>query len=189
MEIEYKFVPMGTPEDQLAFLKRVKSEAQAHIRMTQGYLCNAPDKTVRVRTTCDIDPSTNTAKYTAYLTIKGQSRGLEVPEWEYEIPYEEGLALIELCEKDSLIHKTRYVIEDGLGGTKPWEIDEMHESLEGLIMIEKEVVDVSEKVHFPPWIRTIEICEVSHDSRYKNARLAKMSRSEFNELLSITTTL
>ena len=66
----------------------------------QGYLSSHPDRTVRVRRAGD----------RGYLTIKGKTAGASRAEYEYEIPDQDALALLEhLCEQP-LIEKVRYRI-------------------------------------------------------------------------------
>ena len=64
-----------------------------HIR--QGYLSSLP--TVRIRTRGE----------NAFLTVKGKTKGLVRPEFEYAIPFEDAEAMLKLCLKP-LIEKKRY---------------------------------------------------------------------------------
>ena len=77
----------------------------------QGYLNSAKERTVRVRTTDD----------KAYLTIKGITVGATRAEYEYELPYDEGKAMLDSLAEKPLIEKRRYKIP---AGDLTWEIDE-----------------------------------------------------------------
>jgi adenylate cyclase len=63
----------------------------------QGYLNSAKERTVRVRTADD----------KAYLTIKGLTVGATRAEYEYEIPFDEGKAMLNTLAERPLIEKRR----------------------------------------------------------------------------------
>lgn len=120
----------------------------------QGYLNTEKERTVRVRTIND----------RGIITIKGPARGETRLEFEYEIPLEDAMEMLEkLCHKP-LITKTRYKIPfDGF----VWEVDEFSGENEGLIFAEIELNYEGEKFSQPDWIGA----EVTNDSRYYNANL------------------
>lgn len=121
----------------------------------QGYLCIDADRTVRVRI----------AGEKGYITIKGKSSGCSRSEYEYPIPREEALELLEnLCHKP-LIEKVRYRYTEQDG--KTWEIDEFSGDNEGLIVAEIELNDENESFVLPEWVGE----EVTGDLRYYNSRL------------------
>jgi CYTH domain-containing protein len=64
----------------------------------QGYLNSAKERTVRVRMADD----------KAYLTIKGLTVGATRAEYEYEIPRDEGEAMLDTLAERPLIEKRRY---------------------------------------------------------------------------------
>lgn len=129
---------------------------QGGTRMVQGYLATSP--TVRVRV------GEGPEGRGAWLTIKG--RGLVGrDEFEYEIPYEEGEALLGLARHS--VEKTRYVLPAGEGLV--WEIDVFAGANEGLITAELEVDDEDRPFDRPPWLGA----EVTRDPAYKNAALAR----------------
>lgn len=143
-EIERKFL---TTSDHW------KDNVARTITIKQGYLNADPQRTVRVRI----------AGEKGYLTIKGLPVGITRPEFEYEIPAEEALSLIKLCEQP-VIEKTRYiVVEYG----KTWEVDVFAGANEGLIVAELELDEESEEFILPAWAGR----EVSTDSRYFNSSL------------------
>ncbi len=124
------------------------------VRITQGYLSQDPDRTVRVRI----------AAKTAWLTIKGRSEGITRAEFEYEIPLDEAKTLLEMC-LPSVIDKTRFRIP--FGGYE-WEIDVFHGENAGLVVAEVELADEAVFPELPSWIGA----EVSSDARYFNSCLA-----------------
>jgi adenylate cyclase len=144
LEIERKFLVKPDWRPQGAGLPYV-----------QGYLHNRRNgPTVRVRL----------AGERAFLTIKGKPQGLARPEFEYAIPPDEARELLANFAGDSLIEKTRYLIEHA-GHT--WEVDVFGGRNSGLVLAEVELSRVDEQVTLPDWVA----CEVSHDHRYSNAYL------------------
>lgn len=120
----------------------------------QGYLNSMKERVVRVRT---IDE-------TAFITVKGLTRGATRLEFEYPIPVKDAVTLLdELCEQP-IIDKHRYKVDyDGL----IWEIDEFHGENEGLIVAEVELESEDQQFDKPDWIGE----EVSSDPRYFNSNL------------------
>lgn len=120
----------------------------------QGYLNKEKGRTVRVRTVGD----------QGFLTIKGPSVGGARPEYEYPIPFDDAVELLENLCLMPLIEKTRTKIPyQGF----VWEIDEFKGENQGLILAEIELAVVGENFTLPPWIGA----EVTGDSRYYNANL------------------
>lgn len=70
-----------------------------------------------------------------------------------------------LCEP-SPVEKTRYLVPRG---NHTWEIDVFHGNNEGLIIAEIELSDEHEPFEKPDWLGE----EVTHDKRYRNARLSQ----------------
>lgn len=140
---------------------RVKANSQswrnhataASIR--QGYLCDDIKRSVRVRIN----------DQTAFLTIKGQSKGMSRHEYEYAIPLDDAEQLLAMCVH-SIIIKTRYTLNiDGL----IWEIDQFHHDNTGLIIAEVELDHVEQQVSLPDWIES----EVTDDPRFYNLALCQ----------------
>ncbi|HOX25426.1 MAG TPA: CYTH domain-containing protein [Candidatus Krumholzibacteria bacterium] len=121
----------------------------------QGYLSSDPERVVRVRA----------MGRRAFLTVKGVAAGATRIEFEYEIPLEDGLRLLDLCGR-RLIEKTRYRVAapDGL----VWEVDEFHGANEGLTVAECELATEDQRVTKPTWVGE----EVTGDPRYFNSNLA-----------------
>ncbi len=133
----------------------------------QGYLNAEKGRTVRVRTISE----------RGILTIKGPSEGASRLEYEYDIPVDEALEMLDrLCHKP-LIEKTRYKI-DYAGFT--WEIDEFKGENEGLLFAEIELQHEGQEFETPPWIGR----EVTGDSRYYNANLVKNPFSAWKDQIN-----
>ena len=141
-EIERKFLVHGTDWRQ-----------GAPVRLRQGYLNRDKERTVRVRI----------AGSRAYLTVKGLTRGVARPEFEYEIPLDDGEALLTLCDGAPL-EKDRYTLQHA-GAT--WEVDEFLGANAGLVIAEIELKDERQGFQRPSWLST----EVTNDPRYFNSSL------------------
>lgn len=134
-----------------------KSEATKSYRIAQGYLSKVKKRTVRIRIKGD----------KGYITIKGKSStsGLSRFEWEKEIPLNEAMQLLTLCES-GIIDKTRYEIPfDG----HIFEVDEFHGENSGLIIAEIELKSENEYFTKPDWISE----EVTNKKEYYNSQLSK----------------
>ena len=124
------------------------------VRISQGYLSQDPDRTVRVRIGGE----------KAWLTIKGRTHGITRAEFEYAIPVDDARALLELC-LPAVIDKTRHEISHG---GHLWEVDDFHGENVGLVIAEVELADDAISPELPPWVGA----EVSADARYFNSCLA-----------------
>ena len=144
-EIERKFLV-----DDLAWRKQVKTIC---VHITQAYLQNSKEQTIRLRLRDD----------KAYLTIKGPTLGLTRNEYEYEIPFQEADQMI-LDFKLKVLKKRRYLINYA---SKTWEVDVFEDELNGLIIAEIELESEQEAFEKPAWIGE----EVSYDPSYFNANL------------------
>lgn len=134
------------------------------IIIKQGYLLNDDDKVIRIRT---INTDFNSTQK-AYITIKSAVVGITRDEFEYEIPYQDGLSLINMCDK--VIEKIRYNIyndEDDF----VWELDIFKGDNKGLFVAEIELKNEDDKFFKPDWITT----EVTNDKRYYNSNLINNS--------------
>lgn len=123
------------------------------VHILQGYLNRDPERTVRVRILND----------NAFLTVKGKTKGCERDEFEYEVPLEDGLQMMDMCS-GRILDKTRYLIPfEGL----TWEVDEYHGDLEGLVVTEVELESADQKITLPPFAGK----EVTGDPKYYNSQL------------------
>lgn len=131
-----------------------KEDATKVFHIKQGYLNDNPDRTVRVRIT----------NSHGYFCVKGRTQNISKMEFEYEIPIDDALKLLELCKRP-IIAKTRYKIpyEGHL-----WEVDVFEGENEGLVMAEVELQSEDETAVLPKWIGK----EVSGDKRYYNSYLS-----------------
>ncbi len=124
------------------------------VHYAQGYLVADGERTVRVRI----------AGPHGYLTIKGKSKGISRKEFEYSIPLDDAVELIQLCAVPIIEkYRTRVFFEG-----KVWEIDEFEGENKGLIMAEIELNSEDDFFSVPPWIGE----EVTGDFRYYNSQLA-----------------
>ena len=165
IEIERKFLVRG-----FSF----KEKAVGSRRLIQGYVSREKGHTVRVR----LDDSK------AFLTIKGagSASGMSRSEWEWEIPPQDALGLLGICQ-GGVIDKTRYLVpafengrsgaegvvsDEGKGKERFWEVDEFHGANEGLVVAEIELTSENEEFPVPDWIGE----EVTGDRKYYNSMLS-----------------
>lgn len=154
-EIERKFLVNGD----------FKAAIEASQRITQGYLCSIPERTVRVRIKGD----------KGFITIKGigSASGASRYEWENEIPVGEVNELLALCEP-GVIDKTRYLVKSG---RHTFEVDEFYGDNDGLTVAEVELSSEDEQFEKPEWLDE----EVTGDVRYYNSMLMKAPFNTWSE--------
>lgn len=145
-EIERKYLVEKLQIDRI-----IKERKGADI--VQGYLNLDPARSLRVRL----------KNQKAFITIKGKSDGIKRVEFEYEIPFEEGVEMMKLSTHDPIIKKRYEILHEGF----VWEVDIFEGENKGLIVAEIELPN--EQTHFskPVWIKE----EVSEDDRYYNLAL------------------
>ncbi|MDH4442358.1 MAG: CYTH domain-containing protein [Rhizobium sp.] len=124
-------------------------------RIRQAYIAAEHDRSVRIRTRND---------ETAQLTMKFGTGVLTRDEFEYEIPHEDALEMIEFAT-GNVIEKTRYTV-DFEGFT--WEIDVFEGAYRGLVIAEVEMGSETDDPALPAWLGR----EVTGDKRYSNQALA-----------------
>jgi adenylate cyclase len=147
VEIERKFLVDREKWHRLA------KPTGTHYR--QGYLLNNDHRTIRVRVT----------DKQGYITLKGAASGITRKEYEYKIPVEDGIELLDGFDAPE-IKKIRYRIK--FAG-KLWEVDEFLGNNEGLVMAEIELKQENDHFKKPDWVTD----EVSDDERYYNSYLSK----------------
>lgn len=125
------------------------------VKIIQGYLSTDKKRVVRVRIKGE----------KAFLTVKGNQKGITRTELEYEIPINEARIMLEMC-LDFPIEKTRY--HEMVGGLL-WEIDIFEGVNKGLFLAEVELENENQAVELPDWIDI----EVSDDHRYFNSWLSE----------------
>jgi adenylate cyclase len=119
----------------------------------QGYLLQSAECTIRVRLKNE----------QAFLTLKGKTIGISRSEFEYEIPKQDALSIIEQFTKKTL-YKLRYEIKIG---DHIWEVDEFKGKLAPLILAEIELKSESEQFEKPDWV----LQDVSLDPQFYNSNL------------------
>lgn len=128
-----------------------RQNADEGIYMIQGYMSSNDKSSVRIRVNGN----------TANLNIKSKTIGAQRSEFDYAIPVEEALEMLEtLCDKP-FIEKTRYHVKSQ---DKTWEIDVFAGENQGLVVAELELNSVDETFSLPDWVGK----EVTEDPRYYN---------------------
>lgn len=146
LEIERKFLVQGN----------AWQAGEPGLPIRQGYLCAGGKAVVRVRT----------YGTKAFLTVKGDKQGFVRAEFEYSIPFDDAVEMLDtLCQRP-LIEKTRY--ERTFGG-RTWTIDVFAGDNAGLTLAEIELSAADERIELPPWAGR----EVTADPRFLNARLVE----------------
>ena len=132
-----------------------KAAAFQQVRITQGYLNSAAERTVRIRT----------KGQQGFLTIKGLSNesGTSRYEWEKEVSLDEAVALLAICEP-GVIDKTRYLVTQG---KHTFEVDEFYGENDGLLVAEIELSSENEPFDKPAWLGE----EVTGEVKYYNSML------------------
>jgi len=140
MEIERKYL---IDESKIDFDKLIGT------KIKQGYLLNSKEKVVRIRIEGQM----------AYITIKGENKGISRPEFEYRIPHEDAEEMLEMCS--NVISKTRYLKRYKQDENLMWEIDVFYGDNAGLIIAELEIPNEDYKIKLPNWI-TKEVDDVKY---------------------------
>jgi len=151
-EIERKFLVKGDDWRNLG----------VGTRYCQGYIATGA-RTVRVRVVGD----------RGFITIKGPTSGIARAEYEYPIPVEDALEMLQTLCDPPLIQKIRHRVD---WGGLVWEIDEFEGENQGLILAEVELTDANQAIVFPDWIGE----EVSNDPRYYNSNLGRHPFSKWD---------
>lgn len=148
LEIERKFLVKDNS---------YKLECSNVFEIKQGFLNSNKNRVVRIRTINQI----------AYITIKGLSsnNGTTRYEWEKEIPYNEALELLQLCE-EGIIEKKRYHVKSS---NHIFEVDEFFGENKGLLIAEVELKTANEAFKKPNWLGK----EVTGKTQYYNSELSK----------------
>ncbi len=145
LEIERKFLVHNDLWNEL--------KKPAGLYCKQTYIHKDSEKTVRIRT----------LGTKGFVTFKGKQVGISKPEFEYEIPIQDAIEMIDLFG-EIVIKKVRHIIPNGIHN---WEVDVFSGVNEGLIVAEIELKSDNENFEIPDWISK----EVSDDYRYSNSNL------------------
>ena len=132
-------------------------------RLVQAYLSIDPNPTVRIRI----------AGEKAFLTIKGRSKTISRPEFEYEIPVNEAQEMMKLAISSSVEKIRHKIIHAGF----LWEVDVFSGKNEGLVIAELELESEDQAFPQPDWLLT----EVSGDRRYYNSYLSEHPFREWTD--------
>jgi adenylate cyclase len=130
-----------------------KNEIKKTVSIRQGYLNSEVERTVRIRIQGE----------QGVLTIKGKNQNVTRKEFEYQIPLDDALNLLSMCEKP-IIEKTRFLIPSN---RSTWEIDVFDGENKGLVIAEIELTSEEESFDIPNWLGE----EVSSESKYYNSSL------------------
>lgn len=147
IEIERKYQVLN-----LRWRKHVNDEFEIH----QGYISTSPSQTIRVRCSGS----------SAWITLKGKAHEGKRQEYEYPIPMEDALEMLEKWCSGSRIHKTRHHV---MVGNHLWEVDVFHGENQGLIIAEIELNSTDEEFIEPEWVDT----DVTDDHRFSNSNLSQ----------------
>ncbi len=124
----------------------------------QGYIATGETTrgSVRVRISGD----------QAWLNMKSATRGMERLEFEYPLPLEDAIQILDsLCETP-IIEKTRHYVRHA---DHTWEVDVFEGENAGLVVAEVELETTEDRPSLPIWVGN----EVTDDLRYYNACLVK----------------
>ena len=130
VEIERKF---------LVASERWKEEVVRSVRLRDGLISSSDRGKVRVRITDD----------KATLAIKGPRSGLSREEYEYEIPFEDAVALLDRHCAGAILEKTRFFVPNG---DLVWEVDVYSGILSGVVIAEIELPAENIAVDRPSWV-------------------------------------
>lgn len=154
-EIERKFLVLNNDYLQ---------EADKIISIQQKYIIRSADSILRVR--CQGDK--------AFITVKKSISSIRRYEFEYEIPFNEALKMMQAYPKVPTITKDRYIIRAENGC---WEVDRFLDDNAGLVLAEKELASEDEQIDFPSWLGE----EVTEDKRYSNSNLSENPYRKWNQ--------
>jgi adenylate cyclase len=141
IEIERKFIVIND---------NWRADADLGFMCKQGYFFH-PNMTIRIRHIAD----------EGFITFKSKVAGMTRKEYEYAIPKEEAIQLLEDC--DSIIVKTRHMIRVG---DDNWVVDDFEK--DSLVLAEIELTSETDTFAIPSWVGK----EVTDDSNYYNANIA-----------------
>ena len=129
IEIEHKYLVVND---------KYRNMASSSHRIMQGYLSREPQRTVRIRV----------KDKQGFITIKGKNVGDTRAEFEYPIPIDDAMQLLNMC-LPTVIEKTRYLVPFE-GHT--WEVDEFHGARQGLVVAEIEIDNSNQQYTLPPFV-------------------------------------
>ncbi len=111
----------------------------------------------------------------ATLTVKGPRNGIVRDEFEYDIPAEDGRAMLLEHRVGEILRKTRYYAQVDYG---LWCIDQYHGSLSGIYFAEIELGENETYFEKPSWLGR----EITGDKEYSQTYLIKKRRQSFQSV-------
>lgn len=157
-EIERKFLVKGDWENYPGLVSSGKFIQQGYLTDTDVDLLKS---SVRVRVT------DNYGQMECFLTIKSNIPGISRDEFEYEIPYDDAMSMLNKLCMGSIISKRRYELM--LDSGQKLELDVFKGDNDGLVIAEVELQSEDDYIDLPDFIGE----EVSHDPRYFNLQLVE----------------
>lgn len=111
----------------------------------------------------------------ATLTVKGPRNGIVRDEFEYDIPAEDGRAMLQEHRVGEILRKTRHYapVDYGL-----WCIDQYHGSLSGIYFAEIELREIDTYFEKPSWLGQ----EITGDIEYNQTYLIKKRCQSFQSV-------
>ncbi len=103
----------------------------------------------------------------AFLTLKGIAHGIARSEFEYELPVNDVLEMLQIFGNGARVEKIRHIVP---AGDLRWEIDEFLGENAGLVVAEIELPGEDAPFDRPTWLGK----EVSGDKRFGNGYLSQM---------------
>ena len=143
-EIEHKYLVINDSYLQMQTAVR---------EIKQGYLSRNPERTVRVRIVDD----------KGYITVKGLTNVDIRHEFEYSIPYEDAVMMLEMCVPPIISKKRHLVPYEG----HIWEVDEFQGDLSHVVVAEIELKSRDEKYSLPPFVGA----DITGNPAYYNSQL------------------
>lgn len=133
-----------------------KESVTGQVRLVDGLIAETDGRKVRVRT----------RDGRATLTIKGARAGLAREEFEYEIPYDHAVRLLESHCGDRRIEKERFLVP--YSGVV-WEIDVYGGIMNGIVIAEVELPAPDFVLSLPEWVGE----EVTGKDEYRKINMLK----------------
>ena len=138
-------------------------KGENQIQMRQGYLADQDGLVCRVRQKND----------DFYLSLKARIDSVSSYDYEYRIPAEDGITMLEKICTATPVSKLRHEVPiNGL----TWEIDEFQALNSGLVVAEIELPAADYPLELPQWLGS----EVTEDYRYRNSALYQLPWSQWD---------
>ena len=163
IEIERKFLVTGDG------WRRNVSRSET---LRQGYLSSSSSASGSAPNTCSVRVRIQGDR--AFLNIKEAVMGRERLEFDYGIPVEDAVEMLERLAAGPVLDKTRHIVE---ANGMTWEIDVFHGANAGLVVAEIELDAVEDEISAPDWLGK----EVTELRRYYNVALVDHPYSQWTK--------